>query len=495
MTSYKEEKEAFISNLEGTTVSEVILVVCPLPASLWLLAELKGTLQCYNLSPPKSLVLVLEFACLVGPQLLSLLRPEVAPHLLLLLVLASLALKHEWLGLSSPPAMPTKQPASAKAEPSRRQRQRQWEGEKADALQSPRGKPFLTNYRAAVMMLTCITILAVDFPAFPRRLAKTELLGTGLMDLGVGAIMFTTGIVTGFAGGSERIGRPDLTQQLMRQAWSSWPLLLLGLGRMLFVKMAGYQEHVTEYGVHWNFFVTLICVRLALVLIKCLLATRQAVVAALACMVAYQWLLCRDGGRLTEWVVSGPRDSFFAQNREGFIGILGFTSILLLAEEVGSLCVRAVGAPSGRRIKADQLWGAWGKGLACLSLLAFISGALMLAAEMAAQQASRRLVNLAYVFWCTGHSSLLLAQLLAVDLVASFPPSSLLCAAVSNNMLPTFLAANVATGAVNMTMHTLWASDGTAAVVLTMYMAIVCGAALAAQAFKSQRRSSREPAP
>lgn len=41
--------------------------------------------------------------------------------------------------------------------------------------------PWLSLYRGSLLMLTCIAILAVDFHAFPRRLAKTETFGTGMV--------------------------------------------------------------------------------------------------------------------------------------------------------------------------------------------------------------------------------------------------------------------------------------------------------------------------
>lgn len=57
-------------------------------------------------------------------------------------------------------------------------------------------RPFLTHFRAYVLVATAICILAVDFHIFPRKFCKTETYGTGLMDVGVGAFVVSNGIVS-----------------------------------------------------------------------------------------------------------------------------------------------------------------------------------------------------------------------------------------------------------------------------------------------------------
>mgnify|MGYP001807706513 CR=1 FL=1 len=136
------------------------------------------------------------------------------------------------------------------------------------------------------MLATCLAILGVDFPAFPRRYAKAEGYGGGVMDVGVGAIIFAGGLVSAVAAGAATAAA-DATAaaaggssgssaaaaaaaahgsssavrvrllQLLRGVKAAVPLLLLGCAREVATAVVGYQAHLGEYGLHWNFFYTI----------------------------------------------------------------------------------------------------------------------------------------------------------------------------------------------------------------------------------------------
>ena len=115
---------------------------------------------------------------------------------------------------------------------------------------------FVSLYRCCLLLSTAVAILGVDFVVFPRRLAKTEQFGVSPMDAGVGGFMFAAALTSPAARRSGPAGRPP-TSSLLASVRRQLPVLLLGCLRLLAVKAANYQEHVTEYGVHWNFFFTL----------------------------------------------------------------------------------------------------------------------------------------------------------------------------------------------------------------------------------------------
>ncbi|CAK1602692.1 unnamed protein product [Parnassius mnemosyne] len=105
--------------------------------------------------------------------------------------------------------------------------------------------------RGLTYLMTVFCILAVDFQDFPRYLAKTEKYGYSLMDTGVGLFVLMSGLV------HKDVSKESCTSIIKGNSKFISVLISLGFLRYFSVKQLDYHEHVTEYGVHWNFFFTL----------------------------------------------------------------------------------------------------------------------------------------------------------------------------------------------------------------------------------------------
>jgi phosphatidylinositol glycan class W len=75
------------------------------------------------------------------------------------------------------------------------------------------------------------------------------------MDIGVGSFIFAQGLM------QARKPLADawslFVQQFRQTVIHCVPLFALGIIRLIAVKGSNYQEHASEYGIHWNFFFTL----------------------------------------------------------------------------------------------------------------------------------------------------------------------------------------------------------------------------------------------
>src|SRR3546814_1219941 len=92
------------------------------------------------------------------------------------------------------------------------------------------------------------------------------------------------------------------------------------------------QEHVSEYGVHWNFFVTLGAVWFIADIVHKTVHPTFVVPLAASALALYQIALSCTS--LTDYILTSPRDNFFSANREGILSLVGYCSIYLISEAV-----------------------------------------------------------------------------------------------------------------------------------------------------------------
>jgi len=334
--SYKEVHEAFVSNLKGTSAGDVFVVLVHLPLAILLLKLVQGSSS--SSSSSSRPLFLRDFVYLALPLLLSLTvladLSYVSAVLLLIGELFTLQMKQQQK--STRLTNTENHPADSNTDLLQQQH-------------TSHNLTFISLFKGGNVLLTCIAILAVDFRVFPRRFAKTETFGLSLMDVGVGTFIFSSAITSRYARGiiihnhkskvsstssvsissisSSASSSSNIYRMLQRLA-----VLLLGVGRMVVTKALGCQEHVTEYGTHWNFFVTLFCIWGAADVAHGLLPRWCMPWLASFILLTYQLLLSQFS--LTDYILSAPRNSFLSANREGIFSLCGFLPLYLLSEHL-----------------------------------------------------------------------------------------------------------------------------------------------------------------
>ncbi|PKI46873.1 hypothetical protein CRG98_032684 [Punica granatum] len=308
------------------------------------------------------------------------------------------------------------------------------------------------------MIITCLSILAVDFRIFPRRYAKTETYGTGLMDLGVGSFIMTNALVS-------RQARNISSVNLKAALRTTNPLILLGFGRLITTSGVDYQVHVGEYGMHWNFFFTLAAVSILTSLTN--IPPQYCGALGISILIAYQSCLLQG---LNVYLLSSERGTdIISQNKEGIFSIFGYWGMYLIGVQLGHYLF--FGSNSSGTLRSKQ----WTRSR--LWILTLLFWLLTVVIDKHVERASRRMCNLAYVTFVLAQNLQVLAIFSLSDFVAG-SQSSALQDAFNRNLLGSFLLANILTGVVNLLVDTIFVSSLTALSILSLYaytLAIVSG--------------------
>ncbi|KAK6366365.1 Glucosaminyl phosphatidylinositol (GlcN-PI) nositol acylation protein [Lithohypha guttulata] len=517
---YKLRKEAFVSNLSGSSLVDINLVTLVAASAilLWTALSKRGSFRGSDMP----VIYMIDFLLNVSAILFAFTMYSSVPVFLNLALTVPAALL----------LLPLQQSPNAKV--NAQKREQDWTSTKEQEKQLKPGtlivRPFLTNYRGAMLIATSIAILAVDFHIFPRRFAKVETWGTSLMDLGVGSFVFSAGLVSARTvvrdqqQGSWR--RANLVTRMIKALRHSVPLLVLGVVRLISVKNLDYAEHVSEYGVHWNFFFTLALLPPCVETVDNSLAlfrssttatsnpSRRSVrydLVALSISLAYEILL--NNTRLLSFILIAPRtpdSDLLTKNREGIFSFFGYLAVFLCGRSTGILVCQFRPPPNqikqAQPSKARKAFSSAEAEASAVLLernkvilpelvlrsIVFV-GLYMLSASVYAVNltVSRRLANLPYVLWIAAFNNGQLALFAFIEalgpkfvflnhstasesgssseIVKAEHVASPVMQAYNKNGLAIFLVANLGTGLVNLTVDTLNMSAAGAMGVLLIY--------------------------
>lgn len=471
MGDLKKEKEQFVSNLSGSSIEEIYYVTF-ITLAAYLLYRLVTKKLGTKVSLPLDYIINC-FPCLLGITLYSgnvkvLYFIILGPSILLFFLLKG-----------------SKNGVSGK--------------ENQDGFLVKR--PFITAYRSHMLIITNLAIFAVDFHIFPRRFAKVETWGTSMMDLGVGSFVFSMGLAnsrsllkkqkenTESTDSSKSFKISQYLLLLRRSTIKSLPVLLLGVIRLVSVKSLEYQEHVTEYGIHWNFFITLGSLPILLAILDPLITIIPRAVLALIVGLIYEYILVKGG--ILQFILRNDNrtSNLIAMNKEGIFSLIGYLSIFLLGQACGPFVlnnnVNLVDALYISRVSSKRATKKIPKKKprTISTTTSLIVGTILTQAIFIYANElpfftgiSRRLANLTYVLWVASYNvTALLVYHLAEKLIP-FPQKfeSRLLNAINRNGLVTFLLANLLTGLINMTINTLQCNEVESFVILLLYSIVLC---------------------
>ncbi|KGG50357.1 phosphatidylinositol-glycan biosynthesis class W protein [Mitosporidium daphniae] len=329
----------------------------------------------------------------------------------------------------------------------------------------------LSTVRASIFFQTYLSIFAVDFSVYPLRFAKTETYGISLMDIGVGCYIGINAANASYrnlrAKSTTHLASKPSTNLLLRIG----PLLALSLLRLISLKLVGYPEHVSEYGIHWNFFLSLAMIALFCDLIRRYLPPSSFYFIGLGLAISFLCDIIFYLFDLVPIILSNEirpvrLDSFtdfVLMNKEGIASLPGYISIYLII----------YGSCFGNK----KMF------LTPLFLMAYFFCDAFVAT------ASRRLCNCAFVFWAVFfllyHSILSTTIRSCLNAPSERPMKEgapkipniqfgdALVEAINYSPLVTFLFANLLTGLVNMTIQSLFLSQGLSCVLVLLYGCIV----------------------
>ncbi|ESW99376.1 Protein involved in the inositol acylation of glucosaminyl phosphatidylinositol (GlcN-PI) [Ogataea parapolymorpha DL-1] len=292
-------------------------------------------------------------------------------------------------------------------------------------------------------------------------------------------------------------------KNLITSIKNSIPLLILGAIRLSSVKTFDYQEHITEYGKHWNFFFTLSLLPLIANGFAPIIDLLSPIVTGFLIMLLYEVVLTKLG--LLEYILNSQREGLIGMNKEGLFSLAGYLAIYLNGISLGYTILplfptrenllRVSGSKdeclNNRKIHAFSVSPTKG-----LFILATLFHALYYVLDTCyLYGVSRRMANSLYVIWvCAYNYTFLFGYKLVENLVWGEPRYELthsetritvvndyrdmncvpVCLrAVNYNGLTIFILANVLTGLVNLTFNTIDTSDTIALIILIAYCAVL----------------------
>ncbi|EWC89879.1 hypothetical protein PFNF54_01457 [Plasmodium falciparum NF54] len=183
----------------------------------------------------------------------------------------------------------------------------------------------LKHFRLMNMCMTYICIFAVDFYFFPNHFCKSYYYGNTLMDIGIGASISSSAY-------SQEIKKFTYIKEKKRIIeLKHIVLFILGISRFIGIYLFNYNYNISEYGIHWNFFLTL-CTTFLISNICFILLKRIRYIFLFSIISIILFEIAIYYFDLHNYILlKNDRLNFFSSNKEGLFNIIGSVNLYLFS--------------------------------------------------------------------------------------------------------------------------------------------------------------------
>jgi phosphatidylinositol glycan class W len=113
--------------------------------------------------------------------------------------------------------------------------------------------------------------------------------------------------------------------------------IAVGFIRFALLSELDYQEHASEYGVHWNFYTTIALINMLLVFVR---NANLALPLAFVIMICYEFVIREFS--LEPYIFYAPRRDFISGNREGIASLTGYLSLQMIGIGLGNILYKQI---------------------------------------------------------------------------------------------------------------------------------------------------------
>ncbi|KEG03616.1 GPI-anchored wall transfer protein 1, putative [Plasmodium vinckei vinckei] len=200
----------------------------------------------------------------------------------------------------------------------------------------------LIHTRLINMCITYLCIFAVDFFCFPKHFKKSVYYGNTLMDLGIGACITTSAYCykkkhTQVDINNEKkqsdecnikndntVKYRQQNNDILKIIMKYLILFIFGIGRFFAITIFNYNYSITEYGIHWNFFMTLFFLLIITDIIFNIFKNKKTTIFIFSCIAICIYELFIYIFDIHSYILfKGMRKTFFEANKEGIFNLIG----------------------------------------------------------------------------------------------------------------------------------------------------------------------------